>query len=45
MYYFHVAPPEYRKILCVLKHDRRGQSLATYYLITHGHMVPDGVEV
>ena len=45
MYYFHVAPPEFRKIMFVLKHDRRGVSLASYYLQTHGHMVPDGVEV
>lgn len=45
MYYFHVAPPEYRKALFVLKHERAGQSLAAYYLRTHGHLVPDGVEV
>jgi hypothetical protein len=44
MYYFHVAPSSYRKIFFVLKHSRREQSLATYYLKTHGHMVPDGVE-
>jgi hypothetical protein len=45
MYYFHVAPTEFLKILFVLKHERAGQSLATYYLHTHGHLVPDGVEV
>lgn len=45
MYYFHVAPPAYRKIFFVLKHDRREQSLATYYLKTHGHLVPAGVEL
>jgi hypothetical protein len=45
MYYFHIAPPEFRKVLFVLRHDRRGQSLASYYLHTYGHMVPDGVEV
>jgi hypothetical protein len=45
MYYFHVAPKDFRKILFVLKHDRRGQRLASYYLHTHGHLVPDGVEV
>jgi hypothetical protein len=45
MYYFHVAPKEYRKIMFVLKHDRRGQSLASYYLHTHGHLVPDDVEI
>lgn len=45
MYYFHVAPKEYRKIMFVLKHDRRQQSLASYYIHTHGHLVPDGVEI
>jgi hypothetical protein len=44
MYYFHVAPKEYRKIMFVLKHDRRGESLAAYYLRTYGHLVPDDVE-
>ena len=42
MYYFHVAPPSYRKILFVLKHFRKEQSLAAYYLKEHGHLVsPD----
>jgi hypothetical protein len=45
MYYFHVAPANYRKILFVLKHSRREVSLAAYYLKTHGHLVPDGVEI
>jgi hypothetical protein len=45
MYYFHVAPKNFRKIMFVLKHDRRGQSLASYYLHAHGHLIPDGVEV
>jgi hypothetical protein len=45
MYYFHVAPAEFRKILFVFKHERAGQSLAAYYLRTHGHLVPNGVEV
>jgi hypothetical protein len=44
MYYFHVAPALYRKIFFVLKHSRREVSLASYYLKTHGHLVPDGVE-
>jgi hypothetical protein len=46
MYYFHLAPPEYRKILFVL-HDRReaeGESLLAYYKRTYSHMIPDGVE-
>lgn len=45
MYYFHVAPKNFRKILFVLKHHRRELSLASYYLQTHGHLVPDGVEI
>jgi hypothetical protein len=45
MYYFHVAPAIYRKVLFVLKHSRRDVSLASYYLKTYGHLVPDGVEV
>lgn len=45
MYYFHVAPAAYRKILFVLKHHRKDQSLAAYYLKTHGHLVPEGVEI
>ncbi len=46
MYYFHLAPPDYRKILFVL-HDRRegaGESLLAYYKRTYSHMIPDGVE-
>lgn len=46
MYYFYAAPPEYRKILFVLKDLRRGtgESLSDYYLRTYGHLVPNGVE-
>jgi hypothetical protein len=47
MYYFHAAPPEYKKLLVVLKDLRRGtgESLLTYYVRTYGHLVPDGVEL
>jgi hypothetical protein len=45
MYYFHAAPASYRKIFFVLKHHRKDQSLAAYYLRTHGHLVPEGVEL
>ena len=45
MYYFHLAPKQYRKIMFVLKHRRAGISLASYYLRTDGHLVPDGVEI
>jgi hypothetical protein len=46
MYYFHLAPADYRKILFVL-HDRRrreGESLLAYYKRTYSHLIPDGVE-
>ena len=46
MYYFHLAPPEYRKVLFVL-HDKReskGESLLAYYKLTYPHLIPDGVE-
>ncbi|HSQ57749.1 MAG TPA: hypothetical protein VLM40_18650 [Gemmata sp.] len=46
MYYFHLAPADYRKILFVL-HDRReagGESLLTYYKRTYSHLIPDDVE-
>ncbi|WP_316171525.1 MULTISPECIES: hypothetical protein [unclassified Bradyrhizobium] len=45
MYYFHVAPASYRKIFFVLKHFRKEQSLAAYYLKTHGHLVPSDIEL
>ena len=44
MYYFYLAPIHFRKIMFVLKHHRREESLATYYLRIHGHMIPNGVE-
>jgi hypothetical protein len=44
MYYFHLAPDHFRKIMFVLKHHRREESLATYYLRIHGHLVPADVE-
>lgn len=46
MYYFHLAPPDYRKIMFVLKDvcSRRGTTLAGYYLRNHAHLVPADVE-
>jgi hypothetical protein len=46
MFYFHVAPPEYKKVLFVLQDLRRGtgETLTTYYLRTYAHLVPAGVE-
>ena len=47
MYYFHLAPPEYRKILFVLRDysDKRGETLAQYYIRIHGHLIPEDVEI
>lgn len=46
MYYFHLAPREYRKIMFVLKDtcSRRGVTLADYYLRNYAHLVPIDVE-
>jgi hypothetical protein len=47
MYYFHLAPAGYRKILFVLRDlsTRRGETLATYYIRTYGHLIPKDVEI
>jgi hypothetical protein len=45
MYYFHIAPKKYRKILFVLKHKRGDISLASYYLANYRHLVPDEIEI
>lgn len=46
MYYFLAAPPGYRKIMFVLRDfsEKRGETLAEYYLRTYSHLVPSGVE-
>jgi hypothetical protein len=46
MYYFSLAPADYRKVMFVLRHEcsKRGLTLATYYLKTYGHLVPPDVE-
>ena len=46
MYYFMASPKGYRKIMFVL-HDlseKRGETLAQYYLRTYSHLVPSDVE-
>ena len=46
MFYFHLAPKRFRKILFVL-HDRRkgtGETLVSYYRRTYSHLIPNGVE-
>jgi hypothetical protein len=46
MYYFHLAPQEYKKILFVLNdiHQKKNESLLSYYKKTYAHLIPDGVE-
>ena len=46
MYYFHVAPPGYRKIFFVLHHKRNGsgESLVSYYRRIYAHLIPEDVE-
>jgi hypothetical protein len=45
MFYFMVAPPQYRKILVALDHRRGLESLAEHYVKRFGHLVPIGVEI
>ena len=46
MFYFHMAPPDYRKIFFVERSVRpdRPESLLIYFLRTQAHMVPPDVE-
>jgi len=46
MFYFSLAPADYRKIMFVLRdfHAKRQLTLAEYYLKRHPHLVPAGVE-
>lgn len=46
MYYFSLAPRDYRKVMFVLRDvcGRRALSLATHYLKNHAHLIPDDVE-
>lgn len=46
MYYFSLAPTNYKKVMFVLRDEcaKRGVTLATYYLRKHAHLVPPGVE-
>ena len=47
MFYFHMAPPDYRKIFFVERSVRPGrpESLQSYFLRTQAHMIPPGVEL
>ena len=46
MFYFYMAPPDYRKIFVVERSVRPGrpESLLTYFLRTQAHMIPPDVE-
>ena len=47
MYYFSLAPSNYRKIMFVLKdyNAKRKITLANYYVKTYPHLIPKGVEI
>lgn len=47
MFYFHLAPSHFRKVLFVLRHfsEKRGETLANYYVRNYGHLIPSGVEL
>lgn len=46
MFYFHMAPRDYRKIFVVERsvHLERNESLLNYFLRTHDHLTPPDVE-
>ena len=47
MYFFHAAPPGFRKLLVVL-HDfssKRNETLGEYYIRTYAHLIPNDVEI
>jgi len=47
MYYFAIAPEEYRKVLFVLRdyNKAKRETLAEYYIRTYEHLIPKGVEI
>lgn len=47
MYYFHMSPKNYRKILFVLRHfnPKKEETLAEYYIRTYKHLIPKDVEI
>jgi hypothetical protein len=47
MYYFHLAPPGFRKVLFVLeaRNSRQSETLAEYYVRVNGHLVPTDVSI
>ena len=47
MYYFHLAPKHYRKVLFVLeaRHPKQRESLAEYYARINAHLIPAEVAI
>lgn len=47
MYYYHLAPSEYRKIFFILRDysNKRNETLGEYYIRTYGHLIPNDVEI
>jgi len=47
MYYFHLAPKRFKKILFVLRHynPKKKETLAEYYIRTYSHLIPGGTEI
>lgn len=47
MYYFYLAPPDYRKIFFILRDEseKRKETLGEYYIRTYGHLIPKDVEI
>lgn len=46
MFFFYVTPGFYRKIFVALKdRNRKGETLAEYYIRTNRHLVPTDVEI
>ena len=47
MYYFFLAPPNYRHVLFVLYDYSRARqlTLAEYYIRNYGHLIPRHVEI
>jgi hypothetical protein len=43
--YFLAAPPEYHKVLFVLKSINNGVSLGQHYAKRFSHLVPEGLEI
>ncbi len=47
MFYFHIAPNRYRKVLFVVRdvHPRRTETLAEYYVRNYSHPIPRRVSI